>query len=319
MRWLAALVLVAAVSPARADYVVDFEPPPPVPTDFWSEVLHPNAQQVAEHHQSLERALDQLADPYLDERSRTALIGAGRQLAGYTYRLDPLDLDSAFLAGAFAEAGGQTVAAEGFLRQYLAAAPAGVRRADALVLVGRIALRQGHLEEAIAALRVAAAQPADLHRRTRARIALAHALEAAGDVTAAVAALRDLKEANPATGELPGFAAYLALAVIYDRDDQVALAADTLARMRAPISGDYQRTIDEVLRWFPPPIATDAHYYRALAVDGTPFAERDAYRAWLAYERSGAPAAARAAEHRRAADLALRRLRHPGPARRSAR
>ncbi|MBK9031391.1 MAG: hypothetical protein IPL61_08645 [Myxococcales bacterium] len=307
--WLA---LLASVAPARADRMIDVPPRPAEPTDFWGRVLHPHAAQVAELVQQLSMTLRQLDDPYgAADRSRIEMVRTGVRLARYARTLDPNDDDVTYYAGAFADAAGRALEAERLLTIYLRAAPAGAQRADALVRIGRIALRQGRTDLAVDRLRQASAQVADRFTIVRARIALAHALEASGDVGAAVATLRELVDAVPLDGDPASVAGHVALAVIYDRDEQITAAFDVLLRLRTALDSEYVRLADDALRAFPPPIAIDAHYYRALVYETWPYLTAEAHRAWWAYEQAGGPPAltARARDHRLALALELERAR----------
>lgn len=316
---LAALVIALASVPAAADMMPAPPPPPPDPADFWARVLHPHAREVGETLQQLEIALRQLDDPYgATDRSRVELVRSGVRLARYARTLDPGEPDVVYFAGAFADAAGRALEAERLLAQYLKSAPAGARRADALVRIGRIALRQGRAPAAVDLLRQAAAQVSDRFTMVRARIALAHALEATGDVGAAVATLRELNEQVPLDGDPASVAGHVALAVIYDRDQQITAAFDVLLRLRTAMDSEYVRLADDALRAFPPPFAIDAHYYRALVYETWPYLTVEANRAWRAYEASGGPPdlVARAAAHREALERTLEAERRPArPAR----
>ena len=147
---LAALVIALASVPAAADMMPAPPPRPPDPADFWARVLHPHAREVGETLQQLEIALRQLDDPYgATDRSRVELVRSGVRLARYARTLDPGEPDVVYFAGAFADAAGRALEAERLLAQYLKSAPAGARRADALVRIGRIALRQGRAPAAV--------------------------------------------------------------------------------------------------------------------------------------------------------------------------
>jgi Tfp pilus assembly protein PilF len=309
---------VAAAVPwvARADMMPTPPPPPPSPGDFWYEVLHPNAGQVAELVQQLAMMQRQLDDPYgATDRGRIELVRAGYRVARFTRTLDPDDADVQYYSGVFADFAGRTLEAERQLTAYVATAPSGAQRADALLHLGRIALRQGRVDDAVTQLRQAATQPSDRFTEVRATIALAHALEANGDVAAATAALNRLIDQVPLDGDPASVAAHVALAVIYDRDEQITAAFDVLTRLRTTLNTEYIRLCDDALRAFPPPLAMDLHYYRALVYETWVYLTAEALASWRAYERSGAPRGARgrAADHRRALELEQARLRpRPG-------
>jgi tetratricopeptide (TPR) repeat protein len=316
--WLLTAALVAApLGVARAYRIASPPPPPPPPADFWSEALHPNSQRVAELVMQLEAMLRQLDDPYgATDRTRIEMVREGNRLARQARQLDPDDLDALYFSGAFADAAGRALDAERVLTEYTRRAALEARRADALVRLGRIALRQGRVDEAVAQLRQASAQFSDRFTMVRSRIALAHALEAQGDIGAAVATLIALTEALPLDGDPASVAAHVALAVIYDRDEQLTAAFDVLLRLRTAMDSEYVRLADDALRAFPPPLAIDLHYYRALVYETWPYLTAEAARAWRAYEVGGAPTglAARAGEHRRLLELELARAR-PKPKR----
>lgn len=313
---LVALLIALASLPAAADMMPAPPPRVPEPADFWSRVLHPHAREVGETLQQLEIALRQLDDPYgATDRSRVELVRNGVRMARYARTLDPRDPDVVYFGGAFADAAGRALEAERLLSLYLRDAPAGARRADALVRIGRIALRQGRAAAAVDLLRQAAAQVSDRFTMVRARIALAHAYEATGDVGAAVATLRELNEQVPLDGDPASVAGHVALAVIYDRDQQITAAFDVLVRLRTAMDSEYVRLADDALRAFPPPFAIDVHYYRALVYETWPYLTVEAHRSWRAYEAGGGPPdlAARAAAHRQALERVLEAERRPPP------
>jgi hypothetical protein len=177
---LAALLIALASLPAAADMMPAPPPRAPEPADFWAKVLHPHAREVGETLQQLEIALRQLDDPYgATDRSRVELVRNGVRMARYARTLDPGDPDVVYFGGAFADAAGRALEAERLLSLYLRTAPAGARRADALVRIGRIALRQGRAAAAVDLLRQAAAQLSDRFTMVRARVALAAWLDPA--------------------------------------------------------------------------------------------------------------------------------------------
>lgn len=306
----------AATGAARADRM----PPPhviaPSPNDdFWRDVVHPHANEVGELQRNLAVTLRSLDDPY-GEGNRGQAVMSGLRMARYARQLDPGDLDARYYAGAFADEAGRAVEAERVLDDYLARAPAGVLRADALLRIGRIALRQHRTTDAITALRRSIAQTSERATSIKAHVALAHALEATGDVGAAIAVLRELNDAVPIDGEPSTVIGYLALAVLYDRDEQITAAFDVILRLKTALDNDYGHWAEDAVRLFPPPVAADLHYYRALAYETTQVNQAEARAEWFAFERVAGPmgAGARAHDHRVAIDRERARERRPTPA-----
>lgn len=313
----AATVAVAAgPGPARADRMpVDRYVVPGDPDDFWREVVHPHADEVLELQRSLAVTLRSLDDQD-GYGNRSELVQSGLRMARYARLLDPGDLDALYYAGAFADEAGRATEAERVLDGYLARAPAGPLRADALLRIGRIALRQHRTTEAINALRRALAQPAERPTAVKSHVALAHALEATGDVGAAIAVLRDLDDRTPIDGDPATVIGYLALAALYDRDEQITAAFDIVIRLKNALDSDYSRWAEDAVRLYPPPVAADLHYYRALAYETTQLNQAEARAEWFAFERAAGStgAGARARDHRLALDRELARERRPAPA-----
>lgn len=314
-----AVALAATAGTARADRAAPTYAPPPRSDDFWRDVVHPHADEVAELQRNLATTLRSIDDPY-GEGNRPELVQSGLRMARFARQLDPGDLDALFYAGAFADEAGRAAEAVKLLEEYLTRAPAGMLRADALLRMGRIALRQRRLPEAVAALRRSIAQSAERSTSIKAHIALAHALEASGDVGAAVAVLRELNDAVPIDGDPSTVIGYLALAVLYDRDEQITAAFDVILRLKNALDSDYSRWAEDAVRLFPPPVAADLHYYRALAYETTS-SQLEARAEWFAYERAaaGTGAGLRARDHRLAIDRELARERRPTPSPRARR
>ncbi len=315
LRLVLALAVVATTGVARADRMPS--PPYVAPADhddFWRDVVHPHADEVAELQRNLAMTLRSIDDPY-GEGNRSEMVQSGLRMARYARQLDPDDLDALYYAGAFSDEAGRAIAAERLLVDYLARAPAGVLRADALLRIGRIALRQRRVPDAITALRRSISQTAERATSIKAHIALAHALEASGDVGAAVAVLRELNDAVPIDGDPSTVIGYLALAVLYDRDEQITAAFDVILRLKTALDNDYSRWAEEAVRLFPPPVAADLHYYRAMAYETTQINRTEARAEWFAFERVAGKrgAGARAHDHRVAIDRELARDRQPAP------
>jgi len=311
------LTLAAIAVPARAhaDRMPDRPYAAPAdPDDFWRDVVHPHADEVGELQRNLALTLRSIDDPY-GEGNRGEQVQSGLRMARYALVLDPGDLDALYYTGAFADEAGRATEAQRVLDDYLARAPVGVLRADALLRVGRIALRQHRTRDAIVALRRSVAQVAERMTSVKAHIALAHALEATGDVGAAIAVMRELDDNVPIDGDPATVIGYLALAVLYDRDEQVTAAFDVILRLKNALDNDYNRWAEDAVRLYPPPVAADLHYYRALAYETTTVNPTEARAEWFAFERAAGAtgAGARAHDHRIALDRELARDRRPAP------
>jgi hypothetical protein len=96
------------------------------------------------------------------------------------------------------------------------------------------------------------------------------------DVFAALAAERRAKAALTV----------LALAVLYDRDEQISQAFDLVLRAQGALDGAYAERFEAGLALAPPVPAAELHYHRAFLYETAGFAH-EARAEWLAYLRLG--------------------------------
>jgi hypothetical protein len=122
--------------------------------EFWSEVVAPNHDQVGAIKSQLRDALAVIASDWNPEH-RERVIADATRAARHARSLDPGDVEVVFYLGALADEGGRTTDAVRLLTEVSQRAPRGAVRGDALVRLGKIALRRGRPGDAIAPLRQA--------------------------------------------------------------------------------------------------------------------------------------------------------------------
>jgi tetratricopeptide (TPR) repeat protein len=271
--------------------------------DFWGWLVDPHKAEVDEILQvardNWQQAQSDAADfetgsrrPMSAERRKRLLDDAAGMLK-YALRLAPGRADVLReLALALDE--GDDPAARETLERYLAAEIPERVSAEPRLRLGRWYARQRRFGDAVVQLRLALGSPAtELALRSQALHLLATVLMHSGRLAEAI----DLLESAVATTPTPPI--MFALAVAYDRDEQITRALETLERMRAmntpPFSDVLLQQESRRAVVFVPP--WERHYYAALQYELIGYLP-EARSEWQAYVRcDGAPYRERARQH----------------------
>lgn len=284
--------------------------------EFWAEVVSPHRAQVGAIKLALRDALGVLTSDWSPEQ-RERVVAEATRLARHARTLAPDDPELGYYLGALADEAGLAGEAARRLAEFAARAPRGPARTDALLRLGRLALRRGEPAAALGPLRQALGERADRRSSSVAAVYLAHALDGVGRTGDAVELLSLRVEAGTGSWEAEDALEWLTLAVIYDRDEQITHAFDLVVRAQQALSGSYAERLEAGLALAPPVPAAELHYHRAFLYETAGFLH-EARAEWLAYVRlPTALAPARARAHLAALDrlLAERRPgRAPAPA-----
>ncbi|MCA9676051.1 MAG: hypothetical protein KC464_13515, partial [Myxococcales bacterium] len=305
-------VLSATPRPARADYAVDYAPPPKPPEDdFWREVVEPHGDQIRVVLEKVDQIWNQVVswqnydagDPTGELRQRVLDDAWG--MLKYARRLDPTRRDVLERMGRIGEESGRTQAAIEALQAYVALLPPEEDPpAEISLRLGRSMLRAGRAEDAMRHLR-AAASPAGIGAQALA--ALGEALMQTGRTADAIDAL------SPNLGQQYSYywqneTVQLAftLAVAYDRDEQITAAFGVLEDMRNQLATEYANRIQQSLAALPLVPARDREYFLALFYESEGYLQ-EARTEWLHYAEGGdgAPFRGRALDHVAAIDQLL--------------
>jgi tetratricopeptide (TPR) repeat protein len=282
--------------------------PPPQNTEFWREVVEPHADEVALVLGKISQAMDYAnqvtySDTDVDGSQRRRLLDDARGMAKYLRRLAPQNTEVLLALGKAADEAGRADEALEALKAYLDIEPEG---SEAAFRVGRIYLRMREYDDAIRYLRIADAGGASW--LTSASVYLASALAATGRGDEAIAELEDTVGYGQLGGwggdpQIPAFA----LAVAYDRDEQITEAFEVLDRMQQNMQGGFisemQRQLDQ-LQLAPP---GEVHYYRGLLYESGGYLD-EARASWMLYASDGelAQYRERALQHVAAIDVLMR-------------
>lgn len=306
VRALALMIVIGAPRVVHA-YMPAPPPGPPPPSNVWERALDPRSPSVIELTGHLAVALRTVEEPWTTDRHRVEIIARALRAARHVLSQDPDGASSLYYAGAFADLAGEAEPAERWLTAVIQAHPRSEFAADARRRLAGLALRRGRAREAIALARSTGDVARPRVDQFQDALVRAYAYESLGDAAAAVDELAPFDTGD----EGVGVAAALHLAALYDRDDQQTRAFETLTRLRLQSPGE---AVNSAIRGFPPPVAADQIYLRALAADVDVEARAVvARRLWHQYERSGgAPATvARARAHREQIDRELISKRRP--------
>lgn len=303
-------LLLAGASPARAGGL-----PGKDGRDFWDWVLAPHRVEVAlvmdkvKENRGLAAqgwgdtaAFDASSGTYSPERAavREQLLTETEAMLRYALRLAPGEL-SIQRELAMVLDDGERPTAQAALERYLRDEVPDRVLPEARVRLARWYARQGRDGDAIVQLRLALGQAGggEAATRTTALVLLASVYMNGGRLAEAIDLLAS-SASGPQAGYYPvSLLPAFALAVAYDRDEQVTRAHETIARM---VNGSqrpdalYYVLQDEYVR-NPLVPAHERHYFAALQhelLGNLPEARTE----WLAYARApGAPYAARARQH----------------------
>ncbi|MBE7454934.1 MAG: hypothetical protein HS111_40505, partial [Kofleriaceae bacterium] len=219
--------------------------------EFWAEVVSPHRAQVGAIKRALRDALGVLTSDWSPEQRERVVVEATR-LARHARTLAPDDPELGYYLGALADEAGLADEAARRLAEFAARAPRGPTRTDALLRLGRLALRRGEPAAALGPLRQALGERADRRSSTVAAVYLAHALDGVGRTGDAVELLALRVEAATGSWEAEDALEWLTLAVIYDRDEQITHAFDLVVRAQQALSGSYAERLEAGLALAPP-------------------------------------------------------------------
>jgi tetratricopeptide (TPR) repeat protein len=314
---LIVLGIAAGSTSARADSVGSYgEPARPVNKDFWQEVVDPRGDEVAAVIAKINQALDVAAqlptnDSDPDGSQRARLLDEARGMARYLRRIAPANPEVLMTLGKVTDEAGRADEALEALQAYLELEP---DNGDAALRVGRIYLRLHQYDDAVRYLRIANASIGWMN----AGVYLASALTATGRDDEAIRVLESAAGLGNALawGGMPQLPAF-ALAVAYDRDEQITEAFGVLDMLQSQLQtgfmSELQRQLD-TLQLTPP---GEAHYYRALLYESSGYLD-EARASWLVYAGGdNARFRHRALAHVAAIDLLVQRAiaaRKPGKA-----
>ena len=305
---VALCVAPAAAAPGDAPTAPTRDPDARDHGEFWAEVVSPHRDQLTAIKAELRQALSIATTDWSPEH-RDGLLREATRLARRGRALDPSDQEIVYYLGAIADDAGRAAEAQRLLRDFARTGPPGAMRGDALLRLGRSALRRGAPTEAIAPLRGALAERGDRRITTIAAVYLADALDAAGRTADAIALLSQRVDAATGNWDTEEALELFALAVLYDRDEQISQAFELVLRAQGALAGGFVERFLAGLQLAPPVPAAELHYYRAFVYETNGYLH-EARAEWLAYLRMpDARARARARAHLAAVDGMLRERR----------
>ncbi len=273
--------------------------------------MSPHHEEVAALKLQLRDAIAAVAvDANADHRA--GIVREAHRVVRYARHLDPGDLELLYDEGALADEGGQAIAAQRLLTEYVSRTPRAGLRVEALVRLGAIALRQGRPELAIGPLRQAVAERGERRAAAAATVYLATALDGAGRTGEAIDLLAEAAT-TPASWEAEDAAIWLALATLYDRDEQISRAFELVLSAQSALGPQFAERMEAGLAAVAPAPAPEIHYARAFMYETAGFL-LEARVEWQSYLRlaTGARYHARAREHLASIDALLARRRAPG-------
>jgi tetratricopeptide (TPR) repeat protein len=303
---LASLLL---ASPARADE-----------HDTWAEIVDPHGDEIRQILDKAQQAWMQAlnyanydGDP--TGEARTKLMDDAYGMLRYARRLSPHNVEVLLLLGKVADDGGRTKAAIEALEAYAREAPQPV--AEAHQRLGKLYLRLRKYDLAIRHLR----QGLVGGQSAATTVYLATALTAVGRGDDATQLLADAVQAQGGQyWNVEVTTLGLALAVAYDRDEQLSSAFQTLDHMQSALNVSYASQLQQSIGSVQFVPAIDQRYWQALFYESNGFLA-EARAEWLNYAAGGAEARWKdralahvaAIDKLRAAELAARRAGKNGP------
>lgn len=317
---LAPTVVAVTASPAAAepDHGTTAAPPHGVlpgkiGQDFWSWLLDPHEAEVklilrkVAENRSRAGSIEVLPYDYGAQFSparaelRAQLLGDAEEMLRYALTLAPGQLELERELAIVTDENDRPTA-QAALERYLADESAERVSPDARVRLGRWYARQRRFDDAMVQLRMALGGRPEYRTRTQAVLLLSSILMHTGRLADAI----DLLRGHVASGG-PGTYGWepltlFALAVAYDRDEQISLAHDALTRIVSQGNGNDQ--LMNVLHDgnIPPnrnPLvpSVERHYFTALQYEALGFLP-EARTEWQAYAaEDDAPYRERAAQH----------------------
>jgi tetratricopeptide (TPR) repeat protein len=255
-----------------------------VDADFWQELIEPHGEEVQQVLGKINQAFEHVAqlaqyDSDPDGAQRARVLDDARGMARYLRRLSPASAAVLYALGRATDEAGRADEAIEALTAYLALEPDGN---DAAFRLGRIYLRRREHADAIRYLRLAAASSA---WNSQAAIYLANALTAVHRDEEALAVLKTSGERTALWGGDTQVTAF-ALAVAYDRDEQLSEAFEVLDRLQTALQGEFMKNLQVAIDGLQLVPAVDVHYYRALLYESSGYLD-EARASWLVYAAGG--------------------------------
>jgi tetratricopeptide (TPR) repeat protein len=329
----AALLLALAPLVAPPAPPVAAEPaaalPGKVGQDFWAWLLEPHAAEVklllrrAVENRDRSGNLDarpyDFSAQYSPARAavRAALLADAEAMLRRALALAPGRLDLLRELAIVTDENDRPTA-QAALERYLASAPRGRASPDARFRLARWYARQRRFADAEAQLRAALGGRPEYRTRTQTVLLLSSVLMHTGRLSDAIELLRgQVVLAGPGGAVDP--LTMFALAVAYDRDEQISLARDALARIVGQGNGNdqlmnvlFDGNLAPNRNPLVPPV--ERRYFAALQYEALGFLP-EARLEWQAYAaEDDAPYRARAAQHIASIDRLLEAARLGGPA-----
>lgn len=299
-----ALLIAGLTSSASADRVADsYDTRPKDNGDFWQNVSDPHGEEIQMVIDKISMALSQVdqfngQDSDIDGVIRGKLIDDARGMAKYLRRLAPDDPRVLQALGKACDYAGR---ADEALEAYLAYLQQSPEDYDATMRVGRIYLRMKQYDDAIRYLRIANVN-GSYYSNTGAipSIYLADALTASGNEEEAIDVLEDsVERAGPYGGD--PYVSIFALAVAYDRDEQISRAFEQLDRLQNSLQTSYISSMQSYIDQMDPAPTSEIHYYRGLLYESGGYFD-EARAEWVLYADSDARYRDRALSHVAAID-----------------
>ena len=258
--------------------------------DTWADLLDPHGEEIKQILDKARQAQMQAAnfvnydggDP--TGEIRTKLLDDAYGMLRYARKLSPHNVDVLFLLGKVADDGGRATAAIEALEAYVKDSPAPAPEAHQRL--GRLYLRTRKLEPAIRHLRIALAAGAS----APSTIYLATALAANGRGDDSIQLLADaLDDQHGQYWNVDATTLGLALAVAYDRDEQLSSAFQTLDHMQSALTSSYAAQLQQSIASIQFVPAIDQRYWQALFYESVGY-YAEARAEWLNYAAGGADA-----------------------------
>jgi tetratricopeptide (TPR) repeat protein len=282
---LVAVLFTAA--PARAD-----------DRDYWTDVVDPHGDEIrmiSDKAAALEGQATNLAlydgDP--SGAQRTRLLDDAFGMLRYARRLAPHNPAVLLALGRVADDGGRVAEAQDALEAYLREVDTAMP--DAHLRLGKLYLRLGQHDRAIRHLRQVRFDTAG----GAGQIYLAAALTGAGRADEATEALAWVERSTSGQPSINDSAlVWLALAIAYDRDEQLSAAYHVVEEMQTALSSEYTRQLQQSIATIDFVPAIDRRYYQAFLYETGGYLT-EARAEWLNYAAAGeqAPFRGRALAH----------------------
>lgn len=302
---------------------------------FWEWLIEPNAAELQIVLNKARENVAQATGSYAlwdytgtlkieNQNNRDRLLDDALGMLRYALKLQPDNVEVKREIGYAADERGDMELARQMLEQYLADEIAERVQPLARVRLGRLYARQEKWEEAIAQLRLALGDPQVVNDQPQAVVTLASVYMEQGRLAEAIDLLKYYVDANRNNYYSTQIMIPFALAVAYDRDEQITLAHDTLDKLVA--GGQTQNLVNALVEstytrlQFTP--AIDRHYFAGLQYESMGYLS-EAREEFAAYARAGEGARyrERARTHIRSIDqlqreqaaAARRKKKAPGP------